>query len=162
MKLANLTTHPFFVAFAIQILLAYEWAFAGIEKIIGGQFASNMPKVLTRFAEGNPHAWYVHSFLAWAKQLPTVFSHLVQWGEFLAGIGLFATLILYTFGIAPWHKKLAASVAIFCLLVGVWMNIQFYFAAGWNNVSTHSLNVLLFWAQLILIVFWSYRLKKEV
>lgn len=161
MKLIALTTHPFFVTFSIQVLLAYEWAFAGIEKIIGGQFVPNMPKVLARFADGNPHTWYVNSFLVWATQIPTVFGHLVQWGEFLAGIGLFLTLILYIFGKVQWQKKLAMSVAIFSLLVGVWMNIQFYFAAGWNNVSTHGLNVILFWTQLILIVFWSYRLKKE-
>ncbi len=161
MKLSSLFSHSLFVGFAVQFLIAYEWFFAGWEKIASGQFVPNMGKTLLRFETGNPHTWYVHSLLGLAKDSPALFGQLVQWGELLAGIGLIVTLLAYSAAKTSGLRKTATFVALFSLLIGAWMNLNFYFAAGWSNVSTSSLNVLMLWIQLALMAFWTSHLRQE-
>jgi hypothetical protein len=140
------------------MILAYEWLSGGWEKVHGGQFVLNIGKTLSRFENGNPHAWYVGSVLRIAKNHPVSFGMLVQWGELLVGIGLVTALILYVFGAWPWSKTSAGLIAVSALLGGVFMNLNFYFAAGWTSPSTSGLNVFMFWVQGALILFWMLRL----
>ncbi len=154
MKLSTVPSHPLFFAFFAQIILAYEWFFAGWGKIYGGQFVPNMGKTLARFENGNPHGWYVDSLLSVAKNAPTLFGQLVQWGELLAGIGLVAAVILYVFCKVQRLQKIAKYTAIASLFGGVFMSLNFYFAAGWTSPSTGGLNALMFWLQMVLIMFW--------
>lgn len=154
MKPSSLIRHPFFIAFSLQAILAYEWLSGGIEKIHGGQFVSNIGKTLSRFENGNPHGWYVGSILHAAKNASGLFGQLVQWGELLAGIGLGITLVVYGLGRQPTLKNTARVLAILSLLGGAFMNANFYYAAGWTSPSTGGLNLLMFLLQIVLIVFW--------
>lgn len=147
-------SHPLFVPFAVQSVLAYEWLSAGWEKIQGGEFVPAIGKTLLRFENGNPHEWYVGSVLRIVKKYPTSFGALVQWGELLVGIGLGVSLVLYAFGIWPWSKTIAGLMAVLALLGGVFMNLNFYFAAGWTGVSTGGLNALMFWVEVVLLIAW--------
>lgn len=124
MNLSRLLSHPLFVPFTIQIILAYEWLSSGWEKVRGGQFLPNIGKSLARFENGNPREWYVSSVLGVAKNHPTAFSMLVQWGELLAGVGLLAALVLYAFSKQQSSKNLARFIAVAALLGGAFMNLN--------------------------------------
>lgn len=154
MKPFSLIRHPFFVAFSLQAVLAYEWLSGGIEKIHGGQFVSNIGKTLSRFETGNPHEWYVGSILHTAKNAPELFGQLVQWGELLAGIGLVIALVMYGLGKQTTLKSAARILALLSLLGGAFMNANFYYAAGWTSPSTGGLNLLMFLLQTVLFFFW--------
>ncbi|MBP6944652.1 hypothetical protein KBB85_01370 [Patescibacteria group bacterium] len=161
MNLSCLLSHPLFVPFTVQVILAYEWLSSGWEKVRGGQFVPNIGKSLARFENGNPHEWYVRSVLGVAKSHPTVFSMLVQWGELLAGVGLLAALVLYAFSKQQSSKNLARFIAVAALLGGAFMNLNFYFAAGWTSPSTGGLNALMFWVQVVLLAAWAIVLRKD-
>lgn len=159
MRPLRLISHPFFVTFAVQILLAYEWMSAGVSKIYKAQFVPTIGKTFLRFEDGNPHEWYVHSLLSIAKKYPTILGMLVQWGELLVGIGLMSAVILYGLGNRPSLKGAARIIALLSLIGGLFMNLNFYFAAGWSNASTGGLNVLMFWTEAILLTVWMYRIR---
>mgnify|MGYP006977227611 FL=1 len=162
MKFSSLIRHSYFVTFSLHIILAYEWISGGFGKISGGQFVSTIGKTLSRFENGNPHGWYVDSMVRVAKDSPEIFGQLVQWGELFAGIGLIVAIL--THGLSeqsPW-RNMARYVAILSLLGGVFMNLNFYYAAGWTSPSTGGLNLLMFWLQILLIVFWVTPKEKKV
>ena len=155
MKLSSLVRHPYFVPFSLQALLAYEWISGGLGKTHEGQFVSTIGKTLSRFENGNPHEWYVGSVLRIAKNTPEIFAQLVQWGELLAGIGLVVAILVYGLSKQPQWKNTARYVAIPSLIGGAFMNANFYYAAGWTSASTGGLNMLMFWMQVVLILFWT-------
>lgn len=154
MNISRLLSHPLFAPFTVQFILAYEWLSGGWEKVRGGQFVQNIGKTFGRFENGNPHEWYVGSMLGIAKSHPVTFGMLVQWGEVLAGIGLVAGLALYIFSTQQSSKNIARFIAVAALLGGAFMNANFYYAAGWTSPSTGGLNMLMFWVQIVLIIFW--------
>lgn len=154
MNSPRFSSHPLFVAFALQVVLGYEWLSAGWEKIYQGQFVPNIGKTFLRFGEGNPHEWYTTTLLQIAKNQPTVFGMFVQWGELLAGVGLLIAVALYGLGKHSSSKNLARYIALVSLLGGAFMNLNFYFAAGWSSSSTGGLNVLMLWIQIILFIAW--------
>lgn len=154
MTLSRILRHPLFAPLTIQIILAYEWFFGGIEKFRAGTFVLGMTKTLTRFESGNPHKWYVDSWLLFAKNNPELFGQLVQWGELLMGIGLVVGVLFCVFGKTPIFKRWARILSLASLIGGGFMNVNFYFAAGWTSASTGGLNVLLFWIEMTLLLFW--------
>lgn len=161
MNPSRLLSNPLFTPFALQTLLAYEWLFSGGKKALEGQFVSGIAKTLVRFESSNPHAWYANSVLVVAKGSPVVFGTLVQWGEILTGIGLFVALALYIFSNKSSFKSIARFIAITALFGGAFMNLNFYFAAGWTSPSTAGLNVLMFWTSVILIGVWVGTLQES-
>lgn len=163
MKLSELYQHPSLAILCIQLVLAYEWLHGAWEKLHGGVFVGGIVKALSRFEVGNPHTWYVRSFLSIAKNYPELFGQLVQWGELLVGIGLVVVVVVYAHSSRVQVVRRAISVlAILALLGGAWMNANFYFAAGWTSPSTSGLNVLMFWVQLILVLFWIGACSKNI
>lgn len=161
MKLPELFQHPLFAPSVIQIILATQWLQGSWEKFQGGSFVASMTKTLVRFENGNPHTWYVGSFLQTAKAHPDVFGQLVQWGELLAGLGLVAGILLTLSGKTPTIKRNAMLLSVAALIGGAFMNANFYFAAGWMSASTGGLNALMFWIELALLIGWlSLYLKK--
>jgi uncharacterized membrane protein YphA (DoxX/SURF4 family) len=148
----------------IQLVIALEWLEGGFEKLRSGTFVSTLPKILERFSQGNPHAWYVDSFLKAAIEHPTLFGQLVQWGEAFTGIGLIIGVLLALFKTSITYERRSAWVSGVALLGGVWLNAHFYFAAGWTSPSTGGLNLLMFGIELILLFSWgefAYRTKKK-
>lgn len=141
----------------IQLFLAYEWAVSGWGKITGGTFVSGMEASLARFSAANPYTWYVDSMLSIAKASPSAFGMAVQWGELLAGIGLIASILLYEFSSSEAVKQLARGTAFAALIGGIFMNLNFFFAAGWTSPSTKGLNVLMTGVQIMLILAWTQR-----
>ncbi len=160
MNLPRFVSHSTFVAMSLQIILAYEWLVGGLEKLYEGMFVSNIHQTLSHFENGNPHSWYVNSMLHLAKASPNVFGSLVEWGELLVGIGLITAMVVYIFNTKMAWKNRAKYLALAALLGGVFMNLNFYYAAGWTSPSTGGLNMLMFWMQLILVIFWLVSLNQ--
>ena len=154
MKLSAVLSDPRFAPWSFQLLLAYEWCSAGWEKVAGGTFITTIPSTLERFSNNNPHVWYGDSVLRVAKQHPSLFGTLVEWGEVLVGIGLIASIVLYAMNRSVRLQQLARSTAMLALVAGILMNLAFFFAAGWMSASTRGLNLLMGGMQLILLLFW--------
>lgn len=138
----------------IHLTLAYEWGKGGFSKWWGGTFVDGLEKTLTSFASKNPHTWYVDAVLLVAKAHAETFGWLVIIAEMAIATGLVLALLFAMFGKEGWMRSVAMGAAIVSLLVGMFLNVQFYFAAGWMSPSTHGLNVVLFWVQLAMIVAW--------
>ncbi|MBI2485033.1 DUF2892 domain-containing protein [Candidatus Uhrbacteria bacterium] len=138
----------------IQIVLAYEWLVGGIGKLKEGAFVAGMPETLQRFAINNPSTWYRNFLEGWAVENATLLGNLVVWGEILAGTGLVVSAVVYIYAKRASWKTAAIVLAVVSLLVGACMNKNFYFAAGWLSPSTHGLNVIMFWVELLLAYNW--------
>lgn len=141
--------NPLFYFALLQLILGYEWLTAGWEKIMGGQFISGLPKNLESFASKNPHGWYKNFLLGFATDNATLFGYLVQWGEFLAGVGLIAGALVIILSKKELLTKIFLEISVAAGIGGALMNAFFYFAAGWTSPSTHGVNMIMFWAHLI-------------
>ncbi len=127
----------------IRLIIGIEWFIAGLQKIIGGTFVSDMPNTLWYFINGpdpvnlgtNPNIWYVNLINNAFTPNAELFGYLVMIGEFALGIALI-------FGI----------FVNFSAIVSIFMNINFIFAAGWLGASTMSVNWIMAVIGLILIL----------
>ena len=150
-----------------QIPVAWEWLTAGWDKIsegsFGGQFAQALPKTLTAFSQQvgpsgvvkNPNVWYTDLILTPAKSNPTFFGYLVEFSEFGIGLILFLVIGYYLLG----KKSIPAMLfwlVVVALIGGAFMNLNFYFAAGWpaSGVSTRSLNIVMMLSQLAFVGYY--------
>jgi len=159
----------------LQIPLAWEWLSAGWEKImmggLGAKFAANLPRTLEFFTKQvgptgtvtNPHTWYVNSFLAWGQSNPTLFGYGVAYGELAIGLVIVAAIGYSLFA----HQRLPKAfvwLVVAALIVGIFLNYNFYFAAAWpaSASATRSVNIMMGLLQLILIGYYlSEESKKE-
>ncbi len=157
MNLRRVFSHPLFVPSATQLILAYVWFVSGWEKVYKGTFVGGMGTVLERFEKGNPSEWYVDSILRVAKQSPVLFGAFVQWGEVLVGVGLAVSMLLLLPKKRRWTKVFARIIATSALVGAAVLNMSFYFAAGWLNASTKTLNMLMFFVQSILLMYWLFK-----
>lgn len=145
----------------VQIFFGYIWLMGGYEKIVGGTFVPGLAKTLGVFASKNPFSWYVSYLNNIAIPNAALLGQLVQWGELLAGVMvLFGALVYFistNIKLRRWLRcGMIIALAGMCL-----MNANFYFAAGWMSASTHTVNVLMFWVELIFLLSWiNMKVKK--
>ncbi len=139
--------------FLIQLVMAYEWTHAGIEKIASGTFVSSLPQTLEAFASKTTFRWYAASVLQNGYVRSPAFAQMVQWGEILTGIGLVCAVIFALVTRGP-RRRASAWLGGFSALVGAVMNMNFYLAASTTSVSTAGENAVMFWIQVILMVWW--------
>ncbi len=159
----------------LQVPIAWEWLSAGWQKIneggFGAKFAESLPRTLGFFekkttATGssitNPNTWYVNSFLAWGKANPTLVGYLVEFGEFITGLIIFAA-IGYFFVMKKTLPTWLVWVVVVGLTGGIFLNLNFYFAAAWpeTGISTLSLNVMMLFLQAIFVAYYLIRPKEE-
>jgi thiosulfate dehydrogenase [quinone] large subunit len=143
----------------IQISIGYVWFSSSIHKIFvpHSEMIVQISGSLSKFSADNPHALYKNFLINFAIPNSNVFAWLVPWGEFLGGAVLLITGLLLLFKV---QGKIFRVLAIASLVGLIFMNINFWFAAGWLNQSTASLNVLMFLIELILVTFWAKALNK--
>lgn len=139
-----------------QVLLGVEWFKSGWSKFQGTGFTNGMGATLTKFADKNPHEWYVLQVLKPAMTSPELFAWMVKTGEIVAGAGL---ILMAAFVIWQGWKGLPlkdwAWMNVPFLIIGVVMNLNFLYAAGWMSASTEGLNVLMLWLQILLLAGWA-------
>lgn len=138
----------------IQFIIGYEWIHAGWEKLHAGTFPLGMTKTLASFASKNPHTWYTQTILETMERHTALLGQLVQWGEFLTGLVLILTVCSLFLRMTLPFQRWMALLSCGALLIGAFMNANFYLAAEWTSPSTSGLNMLLFWSQLALVFSW--------
>ncbi len=139
-----------------QALIGVEWFKSGWSKWMSVQFNDGgMAVSLAKFAEKNPHEWYVLQVLKPAMASPELFAWMVKTGEVVAGAGLvlMAAFVVWQ-GWKSRPLKDWAWMNVPFLAIGVVMNLNFLYAAGWMSPSTEGLNVLMLWLQVLLMIGW--------
>lgn len=119
----------------IRFAIGIEWFMSGLGKLRNPANVSGMAGTLTYFASGNQNAWYVNLTNNLFIPNAEVFAWLVSLGELLVGI----TLILGIF-------------INFSALVSVFLNLNFYFAAGWISPAIKTVNWIMMILALILVL----------
>ncbi len=119
----------------LRAFIGVVWIFSGIEKIISPAYFTNFAKTVGYFASKNPNGFFVNFLTGTVAPNATLFSYLVAYGELLVGLGLLFGLLTNT-----------------SALVGIFMNIIFYFGAGWTGISTAMLNVQMVVLQIIVLL----------
>jgi len=134
-----------------QVAIGYVWWHAGWEKISSGDFVATLPATVSAFAAGNPFGFMTNVLTNQAIRYADLIGFLVQYSQYLIGVILIA--VTYTWLVARVEETRRASLYLACVALGMGaiMNALFYFAAGHLSPSTASLNVLMFWVELVMI-----------
>ncbi|HEV2237197.1 MAG TPA: hypothetical protein VGR57_11100 [Ktedonobacterales bacterium] len=99
-------------AFAgLALLLGYAWLLAGVDKLLLGNFPTQLTQILTSTLDGGKLPGFLSGFLR-ATVLPNsaVFGVLAESGETLAGLGLIAASMALLFA-PPLERRMAPPVA---------------------------------------------------
>lgn len=135
------------------VLMAIGFIFlrSGYGKVTGGKFVGSIGPTLEKFASGNPYPFFKGFLENVAIPNAAVFGILTMWGEVLSGLSLFA-ISAYFLTTGKGNKFLYLLLTL-GLLGGMFLNANFYLASAWTSPSTESLNLLMFFVQLIGLFF---------
>lgn len=126
------------------------WARSSLGKLSEGKFVDSLAATLTRFAEKNPYPLVKDFLNTIAIPNSKVIGNLTMWGEVVVGLTLtLPVALLFSKKPPSWVKPLV----IVGLIGGMWLNLVFWFAAGYSSPSTDSLNLLMFLTQLIGLIY---------
>ncbi len=118
----------------IRIIFGFVWIFSGLEKILSPEYFSGFAKTIEFFISKNPYPFYTSFMQNFVLPNSYWISYLVSYGELIIGLALVAGIL-----------------SDFFLAFGIFMNINFYFAASWLNISTAMLNLVMIALQIVLI-----------
>lgn len=135
----------------LQAVLAYVWFTAGLEKVVNSAFVDGMSKTLSAFASQNPYAWYKTVLLGPAMDNAALLGIVVQWAEVGVAVIMVGAIVVSFCGRSRQLLSGARGFLILALLLGMAMNASFFFAAGWLSPSTHTVNLMMFWVQAVLL-----------
>lgn len=138
---------------AVQGVMAFAWFDAGWEKVTNPEFATGVGKTLAYFASNNPFPWYKAFLLGPATAQSALFGLAVEWGELAVGVALAVAMAGLLVG-REAKRRQALVVSSAALALGMIMNANFYFAAGWTGAGTKGDNVVMFWVQGVLLYVW--------
>ncbi|HBQ50845.1 hypothetical protein A3B42_01510 [Candidatus Daviesbacteria bacterium RIFCSPLOWO2_01_FULL_38_10] len=127
-------------------------------KIMGGEFVNNLGGTLGKFAAKNPYPWMQNFLQNVAIPNSNIFGLLTMWGEFLSALAILVSVFCLVF--SSQKSKLFILLLLAGCFVGLFLNLIFYFAAGWTSSSTESLNLLMFVIELAGLVY-GLKLLKE-
>jgi uncharacterized membrane protein YphA (DoxX/SURF4 family) len=120
----------------LRLTLGLEWFMAGLHKIMDPTYIPGIGGTIAFFGSaGNPNLWYQNITTNVFLTNPEVLGWLISVGELLVGVAFILGVFLN-----------------FAAIAGVFMNLLFYFAAGWLSASTHSLNWIMTILTLVLII----------
>jgi peptidoglycan/LPS O-acetylase OafA/YrhL len=141
----------------IMLILAYEWLSAVWDKFSNGDFMNTITQTLTSFASQNPHGSYANFLTSIAIPNASLFGNLVRFSELLVGLGLLAGAFI-ALRVGKPTKKAEWAIVIL-LFLGLVLNVNFYFAAGWTSQSTAELNKIMAALELVLIAYYGIDLQ---
>jgi len=120
---------------------------SGFEKISEGQFVNSLGKILTGIALKNPYPWYKDFLYNVAIPNSKSFATLTMYGEFLAGLSITVSCLYLLF--SKTKNQVAIYVLILGLIGGLFLNLNFWLGFGYTSPATDSLNLLMFFIELI-------------
>lgn len=141
----------------LLIILANGLIFlkSGLGKATDEKYIGSLSGTLAKFASKNPYPFYKSFLETVAIPNSQIFATLTMLGELFTG----ATLVLGTMFLLlnkKNKKSLVVTIALrLGLLVGVFLNLTFWLAAGYTSASTDSLNLLMVAIGLIGLVYTS-------
>lgn len=136
---------------AIQVTIAYEWFTAGWGKLSSSEFVDGIGKTLGFFASQNPFPWYKDFLMGFASRNATLFAYAVEWSQIAIGLVLAVSIVWMVYG---KNRKAPIIASVLALLGGLFMNLNFYLAAGWTGPGSSGINVVMFWTQAVLVYVW--------
>lgn len=145
----------------LWILIAFglEFLRSSYGKIAGGKFVGGLGSTLKIFANKNPNEWYKNFLNSWAIPNSSMLGNLIMWGELLSGIAMIVGSIYLLLN--KGKGRFAQFILMLGLIGGAFLNLNFYFAAGWTSPSTEGLNLLMLVIEVIgIIVFGKTALNK--
>ncbi|NPD90352.1 MAG: DoxX family membrane protein [Asgard group archaeon] len=120
----------------LRLTLGLEWFMAGLHKLLDPTYIPGIGGTIGFFGSaGNPNLWFQNVATNVFLTNPEVFGWLISVGELLVGVA-------FIFG----------ALLNFAALAGVFMNLLFYFAAGWLSASTQSINWIMAILTLVLLI----------
>lgn len=143
----NLTA-PFLT---VLLVISFIWLRSAYGKLLDDKFVENLPQTLDKFVSKNPYP-FVNNFLT-HMAIPNsfVFANLTRFGELYAGlsIGLCSAWVLFK----GKSLRILEVLMLLGLIVGAFLNLNFWFSAGWTSPSTDGLNLLMGAIQIIGAIF---------
>lgn len=135
---------------AIDLILGLTWLRSSWGKITGGKFVDSLGNLLSQMSQNNPYPLFKSFLQTVAIPNSKLFGMLTMWGEFLTALLItFASLYLLFF---KADHRLGLIALILGLLGGMFLNAIFWLGFGYSNVSTDSLNILMFLVELVGVV----------
>jgi thiosulfate dehydrogenase [quinone] large subunit len=116
----------------VEAVIGYEWLLSALDKILSPTFRSGLAKQVVMNMQGNPNSWWVALTRRLVLPHAQLFALLVEVGEMLVALGLFAGALLWVSGQFPrgrWAHRLNLGV-IGALLGGALMTANYYVMAG--------------------------------
>lgn len=132
------------------------WARSSYGKFTSADFVGGLGTTLEKFASKNPYPFYKDFLQNFAIPNSQIFGFLTLYAEAFAAITLtlISLYLLFKSG-----NKLALILLSLGLLTGAFLNLIFYFAAGWTSSSTESLNLLMLVVQTISLIYIFKRIR---
>ena len=144
--------------YLIFIVLGFVFLRSAYGKVMGGVFVSGLGETLTKMASKNPFAWYKSFLETVAIPNATTFGQLTMWGEVFAGLAIFCSAVYL---LLKQNNKIVHILLLLGLVVGAFLNGVFWLAAGYTSPSTDGLNLVMFFVELVGIVFVLKSLGKD-
>lgn len=135
---------------AVYLIIGIIWLRSSIGKITGGEFVNSLGGILSKIVKGNPYPWYKNFLDNVAIPNSQIFATLTMWGEFLTAILITAGSIYLIF--SKNQNKLGDAFLAVGLIGGMFLNAIFWLGFGYTSPATDSLNLLMFFIELIGIV----------
>ncbi len=116
----------------VEAAMGFEWLLSGLNKLLSPDFVISLAHQLQTSLQGNPNGWYVSLTKSLVLPHAQLFAALVEVGELLVGIGLFAGAALWVSGRFPamrWARLLNLGVIV-ALVGGVLMSANYAVMGG--------------------------------
>lgn len=130
----------------ILLVNSLIWARSAYGKLTTGAFVNGLGGTLDKFASKNPYPPVKDFLQNVAIPNSTVFGQLTLWGE--VTVAVISTLGAVYLLLNRKNNKVVVWALMGSLMGGVFLNLVFWFSAGWTSSSTDSLNLLMFFVQL--------------
>src|SRR5690242_3242572 len=82
----------------VEATIGYEWLLSGLNKVLSPDFGSGLAKEVQTSLQGNVNGWYTSLATTLVVPHARLFAVLVELGEVVVGLGLFAGAALWASG----------------------------------------------------------------
>lgn len=140
----------------IQWVIAFEWLKSGLGKFTDSEFMFDIPRTISVMIANTSYSWYADILKSTDARL---WGNLTRFGEVFFGLVL---------AVGGWYalKRVTLPRGLTLLLVvalygGAFMNLNFYFAAGWSSQAVVGVNLVMGLIQIVLGTYYLAALKKR-
>lgn len=122
------------------------WLKSSSGKFSSGNFVDSLGGTLKKFSSNNPYPWFKSFLDGVAIPNSGLFGTLILYGELLVAISIVVgSLYLLTQRL----NKSVASLLALGLVGAAFLNLIFYFAAGWTSPSTEEVNLMMLSVEVV-------------